>query len=311
MTTQLLSTLSKGLHRNVGIEYNETPRKSDMLFHREDVDTRYIDTQLWEGYPLPVQRNPGEPYGSGSFAESFNMRHIICNYGIMDQIPEEDVDDDLYGVVHKMIPRQGGAIARAFSTNEEMLGALFFSASGYDTTATRPTVDGVCLFSTAHPVSLNQSGTTVANRPSSEMDVGLAAAEWAQINLTTQYAANRVEILDNEIAYWVVHPNKYRVSKQVWQTDTEYDTTDRAVNVMTEFKTKIVKWPYFQKSGSTGTYNAWFAIGRTHQLRKLVRKGFRIRMDNILLNGSYVWVADSRFVYGADDWRGTCGSIGG
>lgn len=310
-TTDIGSLLVDGISEHLWTEYKELDRVSDTIFHTRDVSSRYVDEQGWELYPRPSVRRPGEPHVSGSIQQSYGKRYVIVGYGLMDAIPMEDWRDDRYGLTHRLLPGKGGALARAFNVNEELVCAEMFQNLGYVSgTSVSGSFDGVALFSTAHPVSMAQSAQTVANRPSSEVDISIAGIDAARTNLVTQYAPNYTEMLQNKPRLLVCHPSQFRVAWQCCKAEYERATADRNANAVQQYGIDILEWAYFRKSGATGTYNAWFVVGETHYLKKLRREGVEILSDRDIITKSFIFTADARFCVGWSDWRGTYGSLG-
>lgn len=310
-TTNLVSLLSEGIAEHRGLEYRALERISDKIFKRNRTKSRIVDKRNMELYGRPQVRRPGEPHTQGAITESFGKRFVMIGRGLADAIPMEDWDDDRYGVFHRLLPGKGGALARAFNVDEELVAAEFFINLGYVTGTSVPgSFDGVALFSSSHPVSLSQSTTLVSNRPSVDVDISIAAADAARTAMVTQPAANNVEVLQNRIRYAVVHPSQARIARQVWNAPWERGTADRNRNVLADYGVEVLEWAYFTKSGVTGVNNAWFVIGETHGLEKWVREECDIQMDTDIHTKSYVFVADYRMDLGAVDFRGTYGSAG-
>lgn len=311
MSSEYNSLFSAGIKEHVGLQRKEIERVSDRIFHTSDTKSRYVDMMNWELYPRPSRRRPGEGFAAGAFAESFGKRFVMVNFGLMDAIPIEDWEDDPYRVMRTLLPMKGGALADSFSTNEELVCAEFFSNYGYVSgTSVTGSFDGVCLFSTAHPISKTLSATTASNRPSSEVDVSIAGIDGARTNLVTQLAENNVTRLSNKPKFLVINPSQYRVASQCVRGDWERATADRNMNIVKEYGIQIIEWGYFTKSGATGTNNAWFILGQRHHLHKITREECKIASDTDISTNSFIWTARARFDVGAVNYRGTYGSVG-
>jgi hypothetical protein len=284
--------------------------KSDRIFHTERTNKRVVDVQNWETYGRPTQRKYGESHNDIAFSESFGMRAYVVMYGAIDSIPVEDVDDDLYQVLHALIPRIGGAFARSFAQNEELICAELFANAGYTSGTGLLTFDGVSLFSTSHPVSQSNSATTVANRPTTDADISISLADFMRTNLVTQYAENSYEALDISPRVFVCHPSQARVARQVWHAPWERDRSDRNSNVMPSYNVEVLEWIYFQKSGATGTNNASFLVGDQHHLVKAIRADFKSDSDKDVSTNSYLVIGNHRIVVFWENWRGVVGSVG-
>ncbi len=312
MSSDYNSLFSEGLSYHGGIEYDAVKKRSDDIFRTEHTTSRIWDGMNWELYSRPTRRNPGETFDSGSFKEDFGKRVVIVGYGLMDAIPQEDIDDDKYGVIHQILPMQGGALGRTFAINEELISAeLMMNAAYSASTGLAVQFDGVSMFSTAHPVSKARSATTVGNRPTAEADMSIAAADAGRVSLATQYAANYTERLDNEVRVVAFNPAVERVTNQVFRGKWERATGDRNDNMtLNEMNVKLIPWPYFTKSGATGTNNAWFMLGKNHGLVKVVRQAMKMQTQPDIYTNSVVWIAHARLEVAWTTWRGSYGSVG-
>jgi hypothetical protein len=213
-----------------------------------------------------------------------------------------------------LLPAKGGALAQAFMTLEQVVCANMFKNLGFATNAStgvNGSPDGYGLFNTAHPISSANASVTVANRPSTEVDASIAGYQAGATNLMTQYAANNTDIIQNSPRVVVYHPSQRYVWKQILGTSTEYNTANRAQNVIPDLdNTQGIAWPYFQKSGSSGTNNAWFMLGQHHNCYFVRRQATRFKTDYATNVLGYVFVAYSRFVPGWDTYLGSYGSVG-
>jgi len=303
------SAYNETIKHHFGIEYDEAELVHERIFHVENTKRRYWDSKNWETPARPQMRRPGEAHRPLPFAESFGMHATIVMYGAMDSVPVEDMDDDPHGVLHQLLPAMGGGFAKSFRTNEEQVGAEFF-ANNYASGTGLNTYDGVSLFSTAHPMSLLNTGTTFSNRPSADGDISISLADFYRTALVTQYAANGNEFLDNAPRIYVCHPSQTRIARQVWESDWERGSANLNENIMKSYNVQVLEWPYLQKSGATGTNNAGFVVGKYHKLYKVVRSKFKSDSDHDIQTNSMIVVADSRFLMVAADARGTAGSVG-
>ena len=310
-STDYNSIFSDGINRHAGLEYAEAKQPGAQIFAEEQADGRVIRVQNWELHGRPTRRNPGEVFDASSFKESYGKTVVIVNYGMFDSIAQEDIDDDKYNVIHRVLPLQGGSLGRSFAVNEELARMELLMNYGWTSSTGLPSqFDGKSLFNTAHPVSKSRSGTTVSNRPSSDIDLSIAALDAARTNLVTQYAANYLARLMDKPKYLCINPAQNRVATQVCKGEWERATADRNMNVLKDYNISIVELPYFVKSGATGTNNAWFVLGENHQLRQATRQGFKVVTDKDITTNSLIWLATQRFEVYWSDFRSTYGSLG-
>lgn len=316
MSSEYTPLFSKGLDRHFGLAYPLYSSRIPDIFHTDMISARVEDRQGWTSYlNLPESRLPGEQITMNEFAADFGKRYIVGNYGTGDVLPQEDYDDDQYGFLAREIPAKGGALARLFNLLEEYVASSYFTTLGYVSgTSVAGSPDGVSLFNTAHPQSLVNSATTVANRPSVDVDLSAASLQDACTALSLQTASSGLEFIDNPARILVANPKNRFVVKQLLRGQWEMDSANRNQNFLTEEGIRPVMWPYFRSSGTVGAgtsaYNSWFLVGATHFLTFLRRQSTQIRADFSILSLSHIYVAYSRFVLGHDSWRGTYGSQG-
>jgi hypothetical protein len=310
-TRNINAAFSAGIRRHIGIEYKEDPPVCTRIFHMDSSTSKFEDFQLWENYGPPVRKDPGTPVIFGEARQSFSKRFVHETYALGDLIPKEDWADDKYGVLHRLLPAKGGGMARVFRTNYDIQHANMFVNLGYVSgSSVAGSFDGVSLFNTAHPISASTAGTTVSNRPSTDVDLSISSYQAAATNIRTQYEANNYTYLDNEPRMLTVHPSLQYVAKQILRGQWERGTADRNTNYITDDNIDLCTWKYFKKSGSTGTNNAWFITGRNHELMSFMRAAYDVESDFDLYVLAYVFTADMRFSFGWVDWRGTYGSVG-
>jgi hypothetical protein len=293
------------------IEYREKNPVYPRIFQVDRSDAKFVDMVLWQGYGLPAPKTPGLPGQFGENLQSWTKRFFHTTYYLADIITDEDWADDKYGVLHRLIPAKGGAMARAFRTLKEISHANMFNNLGFvagSSVAGSP--DGVCLFSTSHPTSSNNTTTLIANRPTVDADLSITTAQAAAINLRLQYAANGVEYADNEIKGCFFNPALEYVAKQVWKGKWERGTGDRNENYLTDDQVDLIPWAYFKSSGATGTNNSWGVFGDTHYMYSFDRTNYKVDTDHDIFVLAMIFAASFRFSNGWADFRGVFGSKG-
>lgn len=287
------------------------------IFHEDSMDGRYTDEQTWEKYGLPARRGPGEPVKQGQLKPSFSKRFVPVTYGLADIITEEDWSDDQYGVLARALPSKGGALAEAHAVLKERVAADFlrllcFAPEGNNVPGMP---DGRPLFSSLHPVSQANTGTTYSNRPSVDVDLSIASYQQGASNLRQQFAPNSVTIINNEPRALIINPNLRYVATQILRGDWERGTADRNMNVIKDDNIKLIEWAYFRTNGTNGAatnaFNAWILQGKTHYLRFFNREEVKIKTDYNIAVLAYIFVSYCRFVVGVSDARGVYGSKGG
>lgn len=279
------------------------------IFHVHGTGDRYIWHQGWQGYGLPQQRVPGQPVAQSQFQPSFGKTYIIQNFALGDAVPQEDIDDDMYAVIKYAMASKGGLMANSFMNLWQYRTANFFANQGFASgTTVAGMSDGRSLFNTAHPQAASVLGTTYANRPSTAADLSVASWQAAETNLRTQLAPDGLTYLNNEPRILVVNPALSFVANQIntgkWQPFSA-DRTESATKHL-----EVITWPYFKKSGATGTDNAWFMVGKDHFLNFFMREAPKPETDYDINTRSQIVIMSTRADYGASDYRGTYGSPG-
>lgn len=316
-TKDITPLFDKAVTKHYLDEEKYVPTYYDKIFQTETMTGGYSDDQLWEMIGGPEPRLPGTPVAVKTFGASFNKRYVPVSYALGGVIPEEWIEDDVVGFLHRLAAGQGGALARSFATHRERLAADVLGTLGFaSTTPVWGSPDGQPLFSTAHPISAGNANVTASNRPASWIDLSYAAWMTMRANLVQQMASNNYHILDNAPRVLVVNPELHniaiRLARQEWEPTyaTNEQTRMGMMNVAKLDNFQIIEWPYWRVGGASGSWNAWFVLGNTHYLKWYNRSKFRVKSDFILNILSVQFVAYMRYVCGWTDWRGTYGSKG-
>jgi len=317
MSQDIVPLLNKGINRHVYLAEQMLESPLPDIFHMGDMDGRYEDEFMWELYQNPQSRGPFEPVEPGQIHASYGKRWTPVTYALGDMIAEEDWNDDQYAVLTKLLPQKGGALARAHKVLREIVGANFFSVLAFAAAGNNtPTMsDGRPLFDASHPVSLSNSGVLFSNTTSTSVDLSNSSFQVAASNIRQQPAPNNTEIMSNQPRCLVVNPNQNYVAKQVLRGDWQMNSAERNQNWVTEDGIDLIQWAYFRKSGTVGAtsstpYNAWFVLGKDHQLYWKSREDVTVKTDYATNVLAYLFVSYARFVCGALDWRGSFGSGG-
>lgn len=311
MSTNLTPLFIRGLDDNIYVVVSGYEAFWKKIFHVHPTIARYIDHQTWEGYKLPQSRVPGERIADGQFLPSFSKHYVIRNFGLKDSFPEEDIDDDLYGVIKRVIPAKGGLFARTFMDLTEYDTANLLANQGFASgSLVAGSPDGKSLFNTQHPVSVSQQNVFASNRPTIETDMSVAGMQAASTNIRLQKAPNNLTYTPNEIAKVVYNPGLTYIAHQVWKGKWEPNTANRNDNYLNRQQVELIEWPYWNKAGAQGVNNAWFVLGKYHHLHFFMRQGVRPRSQSDIHTNSIIMSATIRYDEGWTDWRGTYGSTG-
>jgi hypothetical protein len=322
VSQDFVALLNKGINKHLLLEEPMMESVLPDLFHMIDMDGRYMDRVTWQTYSNPQRRNPMEQVAPGQFMQSFAKRYTPVAYALGDMIAEEDWRDDRYGVMTRLLPAKGGALARAHSVLREIVAAQYiqilgFAADPATLSTPIPTMaDGRPLFSNYHPVSRQNNNVFFSNRPSVGVDLSNSSYQIAAATLRQQPMPNNVELRPNEPRILCVNPNQHYLAKQIISGEWFYNTADRNTNFAKDDNIKLVEWAYFRQNGTNAAagnelaYNGWFIEGKEHFLNFVDRERVQIKTDYITAVLAYTFVSWAAFVVGADDSRGLYGSPG-
>lgn len=277
------------------------------LFHAADTEARFYDMQTWQGPGTFQSRIPLAPISLDTVAPSFNKRYIMVPYSLGTVVAEEDIADDMYGMITKWTAATGGLWAVSRATTMEYLAASFFG-NGFTATAGMP--DGVALFSASHPVSRNNPNATYSSLVSGNPDLSMGSLLTARQQIVQQKAANNLTFLENNIKRLVVNPNSHQVAMQILRGEWERGTADRNMNVLRKEDIQLVEWPYWTAHGTTGTLNSWFIQGDQHSLYWVTRENMRFASEKLAGFNAIAFYLHMRLAFGATDSRGIVGSQG-
>lgn len=280
------------------------------LFHMNTTDKRYIWAQSWQGYGLPLFRTPGTRIAQDVFQPSFGKQYIIANYALGDAVAQEDIDDDLYAVINFVLAQKGGFMANSFENLLEYLTAGFFAVQGYASgTTVAGMADGLSLFNAAHPTAASTLGITQSNVATADLSVASAQAMTTALRL--QKAPDNLTYMNNELDKFVYNPALDFVARQIFNNPKwQPYSGDRTANPLGNQNVTLCPWPYFTKSGATGTNNACFGMAKKHYCNFYMRSAPKSKTDYDINTNSQMLIMMSRHTQGADSWIGTYGLSG-
>ena len=314
MATSIPAVVSKGINRFIFRSQERYKPVFTRFMHTDRMDSNSIDVVGLVGYNLPTFRMPGEGVKQMSMAQGFTKRYVASIYSGLDSLPMEDLETDLYNLLHSEIVSKGAAMSHAFNIQRERAVAAFWSNIGFASTSPF-TADGLGLFNTAHPIAPNTTATG-ANRPSQGVSLSVTAWKNMYTNLQTQLMPDNVTYMMGEPRVLVVHPSQRNIAYQITKQMYEPNSADRNINVARLDNVEVVHWPYFQLNGTVGAtlnplpYNGWFVVGDRHFAHFYTRSPFRVKIDTDIRINSLLVFAQAQYTMGADDWRGLYGSPG-
>lgn len=274
------------------------------ICHVDSTRRRIVTHQGWQGYGLPTPRFPGEPITQGEVHENYNKQFFIRSAGLGDAIPIEDVDDDPTGMLTQGAARIAGGMARSFEDYVEIDLANYL-INGFTSTAGAP--DGVSLFSTSHPRAKNNPSVTDANRPTTGVDISVAAVQSMITRIRTQKAPNGRPMRNKPRILWY-NPTLDFAVQQILKQQMEPYTFDNNENIIKKYGIRPVEMPFLTESGADS--DAFGIGGQEHFMWFIWRNRPRTHNDFDAVTKSYLVMLDIRHDLGHSDWRGMDASPG-
>lgn len=293
---QIQALLQPGVRKLPG-EYRQIPTQWSKIFNtgkskmavERSVSLAFMPLAALkqEGAATQFDNNAGQRY-------IYNQQHLEIGLGY--SITRKAIDDNLYKQQFK--PSNLG-LNNSFAQTKEVLGAgLLNTANVYDATIGG---DGVSLINTAHPID----GTTVANQPSTDVDLNESTLLSALIQIR-QFKDNRGLKIMARGRKLVVPIQLEYVASRLLDTQLRPGTADNDINAL--LATGGLPEKYVVLDFLTSQF-AWFVLTDQTGLNYLERVPFETSMwvddvtDNLLVKGY------ERYSFGYDDWRAIWGTF--
>ena len=285
--------------RGVEGKYEMIPSQYDKIFTKHDsrmalertAEMRYLGlAQLkTEGGQTAFDNNAGERY-------VYNQEHVEIALGYA--ITRKAIDDNLYKT--QFAPSNLGLI-ESFQQTKEIYGAnVLNTATTYNANVGG---DGVALVATNHPID----GSTVANRPSTDVDLNEATLLNAMISIRTNFkdqAGLKVFARGRKL---IVPPQLEPTAIRLTKTELRPGTADNDVNAIMMTAGGLPEG-YMVNDFLTSAY-AWFLLTNIDGLSYMLRVPFETDMqvdfvtDNLLVKGY------ERYSFGYYNWRSIWGTF--
>ena len=275
------------------------PSQYDRIFTKHDSNLALERTAEMRFLGLAQLKTEG---GQTSFDNGagerfvYNQEHSEIALGYA--ITRKAVDDNLYKT--QFHPSNLGLI-ESFQQTKEIYGAnILNTATTYNANVGG---DGVSLCSTAHPID----GSTVANRPTTDVDLNEATLLNGMISIRTNFkdmAGLKVFARGRKL---VVPPQLEPVAVRLTKTELRPGTADNDVNAILTTAGGLPEG-YMVNDFLTSPY-AWFLLTNIDGLSYMERVKFETDMqvdfvtDNLLVKGY------ERYSFGYYNWRSIWGSF--
>ena len=285
--------------RGIEGKYEMIPSQYDRIFTKHDSKLALERTAEMRFLGLAQLKTEG---GQTSFDNGagerfvYNQEHSEIALGYA--ITRKAVDDNLYKT--QFHPSNLGLI-ESFQQTKEIYGAnILNTATTYNANVGG---DGVSLCSTAHPID----GSTVANRPTTDVDLNEATLLNGMISIRTNFkdmAGLKVFARGRKL---VVPPQLEPVAVRLTKTELRPGTADNDVNAILTTAGGLPEG-YMINDYLTSPY-AWFLLTNIDGLSYMERVKFETDMqvdfvtDNLLVKGY------ERYSFGYYNWRSIWGSF--
>jgi hypothetical protein len=285
--------------RGVEGKYEMIPSQYDKIFTKHDskmalertAEMRYLGlAQLkTEGGQTAFDNNAGERF-------VYNQEHTEIGLGYA--ITRKAIDDNLYK--SQFHPSNLGLI-ESFHQTKEIFGAnLLNTATTYNAAVGG---DGVALCSTAHPID----GNTIANRPTTDVDLNEATLLNAMIAVRTNFRDQGNLKIFARARKMIIPPQLEPVAIRLTKTELRPGTADNDVNAIAMTAGGLSEG-YMVNDFLTSSF-AWFLLTNIDGLAYMERIKFETDMqvdfvtDNLLVKGY------ERYSFGYYNWRSIYGSF--
>ena len=296
--SQIKDLLLPGL-RGVEGKYDMIPSQYDKIFTKHNskmalertAEMRYMGfAQLkTEGGQTAFDNGAGERF-------IYNQEHneIALGYAIT----RKAIDDNLYKT--QFHPSNLGLI-ESFQQTKEIYGAsILNTATTYNSAIGG---DGVALCSTAHPID----GSTVANRPTTDVDLNEATLLNGMISIRTNFKDQAGLKVFARARKLIVPPQLEPVAIRLCKTELRPGTADNDVNAILTTAGGLPE-SFMTNDFLTSTRN-WFLLTNIDGLSYMERIKFETDMqvdfvtDNLLVKGY------ERYSFSYYNWRAIYGSF--
>ena len=242
-----------------------------------------------EGGQTAFDNNAGERY-------IYNQEHVEIALGYA--MTRKSIDDNLYKT--QFNPSNLGLI-ESFHQTKEIYGAnVLNTATTYNSSVGG---DGVALVATNHPIS----GGTVANRPSTDVDLNEATLLNGMIAIRTNFKDQAGLKIFARGRKLIIAPQNEPVAVRLTKTELRPGTSDNDFNAIGSTAGGLSEG-YMVNDFLTSAY-PWFLLTNIDGLSYMERIPFETDMqvdfttDNLLVKGY------ERYSFGYYNWRSIYGSF--
>jgi phage major head subunit gpT-like protein len=296
-STGSLSALLDPGYRMVFFQWiREHPWEYTEVFNVMDSERAYEEDIIFSGLGAVPEKAEGASVLYDDPIQGAAVRYTHRVYSLGFRVTREMYDDDLYGVVKKVVT----ALARSAKHTMETIAWDILNDAFSNT---RVGEDGIELCSTAHTM-LN--GGTQSNRPSTDIDLSVTGLEQAIDNFERQTDHRGLPMAVT--ARWVVIPPERKwKAREILNSAQRSDTADNATNALKEEDLSYYVSHYLDSS------TAWYVLSAKdeHDLKFYKRDGIEMASADDFDGDQMKSKVRFRCCAGHTVWQGVWGSPGG
>ena len=291
--------LAPGLYDVMFNEIDAQPNQWVPVLNIDDSERAYEEDLKVAGLGSMVSKAEGTATSFDDPLISGKVRYTHSSYGLGFRITREMWDDDLYAVMKKMSSELGRAAAYKVEVDAWSVLNNAFSSSYTG-------LDGLALCSTAH--TRLDSGTTIANRPSTDVDFSYTSYQ-AGLDHFIALKDDRGRPLMLRPALAVIDPTFQWVAREVLQSEYKPYTANNEINPL---KGEIEENGYLSCKYLVDS-DSWFLLAKkgAHDLKFFWRTRPETANADDFLTGDALFKIFARYSKGFSEWRGVYGSSGG
>lgn len=296
--SQIKDLLLPGL-RGVEGKYDMIPSQYDKIFtkHTSKMALERTAEMRYMGF-AQLKTEGGQTAFDNGAGERFIYNQEHNEIGLGYAITRKAIDDNLYKT--QFHPSNLGLI-ESFQQTKEIYGAsILNTATTYNSAIGG---DGVALCSTAHPID----GSTVANRPTTDVDLNEATLLNGMISVRTNFKDQAGLKVFARARKLIVPPQLEPVAIRLCKTELRPGTADNDVNAILTTAGGLPE-SFMTNDFLTSTRN-WFLLTNIDGLSYMERIKFETDMqvdfvtDNLLVKGY------ERYSFSYYNWRAIYGSF--
>jgi hypothetical protein len=289
--------LLPGLHKVWGDEYKQYPPQWSEIFQRQTSKRSFEEEQKISMFGLAAVKGEGAGITYDTAQEAFTARYTHTTYALGFAITEEAIEDNLYIPV---AGRYTKALARSMAHTQEIVAASILN-NGFTSGLG---VDGVVLFSTAHPLV---NGGTNSNRPTTGVDLNETALDAARIQIA-KWTDERGLLIQAQPTKMIIPVEYAWTAERLLKTVLRPGTSNNDINSIVS--TSFLPGGYVVNNRLTDP-NAWFLKTDVPDgLKMFERVPVKFSDDGDWETGNMRYKSRMRFSVGWSDPLGIWGSPG-